>query len=111
MAKTMQVELPSGKKLFFGASDEGGLQEVDALQNLPKAAAGQFESAMGTLGELVGVLEKKVGALASRPSKVEIEFGASLSGDCNLWIVSGKGEAEFKVTLSWDATKPNSPEA
>jgi hypothetical protein len=32
-----------------------------------------------------------------------MEFGATLSGDCDLWIVSGHGEAEFKVTLSWDA--------
>jgi hypothetical protein len=110
MAKTMQVELPSGKKIFFGA-DGGGLQKVSALPNISNVAADRFEEAMGTLGELVGVLEKQVGALASRPSKVEIEFSASLSGDCNLWIVSGKGEAEFKVTLSWDATKPNPPEA
>jgi hypothetical protein len=26
-----------------------------------------------------------------------------LSGDCDLWIVSGEAEAEFKVTLSWEA--------
>jgi hypothetical protein len=26
---------------------------------------------------------------------------ASLSGECDLWIVSGDGEAEFKVTLAW----------
>jgi hypothetical protein len=49
------------------------------------------------------VLEKTVGGLVHRPSKVEMEFGATLSADCDLWIVSGKGEAEFKVTLSWDA--------
>ena len=48
------------------------------------------------------MLEKSVGALARRPSKVEMEFGATLSGDCDLWIVSGKGEAEFKVTLCWE---------
>jgi Trypsin-co-occurring domain 1 len=51
------------------------------------------------------VLENTVGALARRPSKVEMEFGATLSADCDLWVVSGKGEAEFKVTLSWDADK------
>jgi hypothetical protein len=30
-----------------------------------------------------------------------MEFGATLSSECDLWIVSGHGEAEFKVTLSW----------
>ena len=30
-----------------------------------------------------------------------MEFGAKLSADCDLWIVSGTGEAEFKVKLAW----------
>jgi hypothetical protein len=102
MAKTMIVELPSGKKLLFGAP-EGGLHEVSLSGKLAEKASGQFENALGTLGELVDVLEKTVGGLVHRPGKVEMEFGASLSGDCDLWIVSGHGEAEFKVTLSWGA--------
>jgi hypothetical protein len=103
MTKTMVVELPSGKKLLFGGPEKGGLHEVSLNDQLATKASGQFETALGTLGELVGVLEKTVGGVVHRPSKVEMEFGATLSADCNLWIVSGKGEAEFKVTLSWDA--------
>jgi len=30
-----------------------------------------------------------------------MEFRASLTGECDLWIVSGEGEAEFKVKLAW----------
>ncbi|MBY0297813.1 MAG: hypothetical protein K2X71_17555 [Methylobacterium sp.] len=30
-----------------------------------------------------------------------MEFRASLTGECDLWIVSGETEAEFKVTLTW----------
>ena len=70
---------------------------------MAEKASGQFENALATLGDLVGVLEQTVGALEHRPGKVEMEFGATLSGDCDLWIVSGQGEAEFKVTLSWDS--------
>src|SRR5690349_10392944 len=102
MANTMIVQLPSGKKLLFGAPGRGGLHEVSLADKLTETASGQFESALGTLGELVGVLEETVRGLAHRPGKVEMEFGATLSGDCDLWIVSGKGEAEFKVTLSWE---------
>ena len=36
-----------------------------------------------------------------RPEKVEMEFRASISVECDLWTVSGDGEAEFKVTLAW----------
>ena len=32
---------------------------------------------------------------------LKMEFRASLSGECDLWIVSGNAEAEFKVTLAW----------
>jgi hypothetical protein len=61
-----------------------------------------FKSALGSLGELVKILEHSVGNLPELPNKVEMEFGASLKGDCNLWIVSGEGEADFKVKLSWE---------
>jgi Trypsin-co-occurring domain 1 len=105
MATTMIVALPSGKKVLFGAPERGGLREVSLKDKLTEKASGEFENALSTLGELVGVLENTVGALARRPSKVEMEFGATLSADCDLWVVSGKGEAEFKVTLSWDADK------
>jgi hypothetical protein len=58
--------------------------------------------ALGTLGELVKIVEESVGKLTNRPDKVELEFNAKLSGDCNLWIVSGEGAAEFKVKLAWN---------
>ncbi|MGJ0395500.1 MAG: CU044_2847 family protein [Methylocystis sp.] len=101
MTKTMQIELPDGKRLLIGGAEQPGLREV-GLGNVPKMAAAQFEKALGALGDLVGLLEKQVGAMASRPSKVEMEFSASLSGDCDLWIVSGEGKGEFKVTLTWE---------
>ncbi len=102
MAKTMIVELPSGKKLLFGGPERGGLHEVSLKDKLAEKASSQFEGALATLGEMVGVLDNSFRGM-QRPSKVEMEFGATLSGDCDLWIVSGKGEAEFKVTLSWGA--------
>lgn len=30
-----------------------------------------------------------------------MEFRASLTGECDLWIVSGETGAEFKVTPTW----------
>jgi hypothetical protein len=47
------------------------------------------------------MLEQTVGRMVKRPDKVEMEFGASLSGERDLWIVPGTAEAEFKVTLMW----------
>jgi len=39
--------------------------------------------------------------MAQRPDKVEMEFGCSLNGKCDLQVVSGEGKADFKVKLAW----------
>lgn len=102
MAAEVVVELDSGKKIFFGGTEpKRGLQEVSVGGKLAKASKQEFEAALGTLGELIGTMEKSLATIAKRPDKVEMTFGASLTGECDLWIVSGEGKAEFKVTLSW----------
>jgi len=96
----MVIELASGDKILFGGGSTGP-QEVGALGNVAKATGEQFQKALGQLGQVVEVLHQAVDRLPRKPDKVEIELRASLSGQCDLWIVSGDGEAEFKVTLAW----------
>jgi hypothetical protein len=104
MTTKMLIEFPDGKKLYFGGAVGPDFGEVGAADRVVKASSEVFESALGTIGTIVAVLQKSVGELPKRPSSVEIEFNAKLSGDCNLWIVSGEGEAEFKVKLAWEKT-------
>ena len=101
MSARMIVELSKGHKVLFGAGDDPGLSEVGVADSVAKASGDAFKKALGSLGELVQLLEASVGKMPTRPDKVEMEFGAKISGDCDLWIVSGEGEADFKVTLSW----------
>jgi Trypsin-co-occurring domain 1 len=100
MAKEIIVELAAGRKLYFGGS-AARLAEVSAKDKIAAMTADTFKSALGSIGDLVKLLEESVGNLPKRPDKVELEFGASLKGDADLWIVRGEGEADFKVTLSW----------
>jgi hypothetical protein len=62
----------------------------------PRAA----KKALGSLADITAALEHSIGRIAHRPEKVEMEFSASLSAECDRWIVSGEGEAEFKVSLA-----------
>jgi len=102
MAQPMIVELPGGGKIILGRSRAvTGLSEVSLVGDVAKATADGFKAALGTLGDLVVMMEEKIGRMPHRPEKVEMEFRASISGECDLWIVSGDGEAEFKVTLTW----------
>ena len=106
MPAQMVVELPGGSKVLFGGRGTArGLSEVGIGDEIAKATGDRFKAALGSLADLVAVLEQSVGSMVHRPDKVEMEFGASLSGECDLWIVSGDGEAEFKVKLSWDNDK------
>jgi hypothetical protein len=102
MPARMIVELPGGSKVLFGGGGAAtGLSEVGLADDIAKASGDRFKAALGSLADLVAALEQSVGHMAHRPDKVEMEFGASLSGECDLWIVSGDGKAEFKVKLAW----------
>jgi hypothetical protein len=97
----MIVELADGAKIHFGRAPEGGLDEVSIGDEAARVAESAFRKGLGALGSLVGVLEEAVGKMPKRPEAVELEFRASLSGECDLFVVSGEGEAEFTVTLRW----------
>ena len=99
----MIVELPDGKQVLFGGAGTGtGLSEVGVGEDIAKATGEAFKSALGALGEVVKTLEESVGAMPKRPDKIETDFGATLTADCKLWIVSGKGDYAIKVKLSWE---------
>jgi hypothetical protein len=103
MANRMVIELSDGNKVLFGGAGQAiGLNEVGLGGDIAKATGDKFKAALGSLASLVSVLEESVGRMPRRPDKIEMEFSASLTADCDLWIVSGEGEAEFKVTLGWD---------
>jgi Trypsin-co-occurring domain 1 len=102
MSEQVIVELSDGAKIRFGREPETGLSEVGVAEDIAKASAEKFKAALGSLASLVAALQASVGGMAQRPDKVEMEFGASLSGDCDLWIVSGEGKADFKVKLAWN---------
>jgi len=101
MAARMIVELPGGNKVLIGGKGvSAGLSEV-ALGDVATATAEKFEKALGSLADITAAVERSISHMARRPEKIEMEFSASLTAECDLWIVSGEGEAEFKVTLSW----------
>jgi hypothetical protein len=103
MATRMIVQFPDGQQILFGGTGSGtGLSEVGMEEEIAKRTEAAFKSGIGAIGKLVTTLEDSVRAMPKRPDRIEMEFGATLSADCKLWIVSGKGDYAFKVKLSWD---------
>ncbi len=105
MPETIIVQFASGNTVRFGSSEGGGLSEVGFGDTLVEKTEETLAKAMSALGDVVSRLEAEIGKLEKRPDSVEVEFGASLKGKCDLWVVSGDGEAEFKVTLGWGKAK------
>jgi hypothetical protein len=101
MSAQIIVELPTGAKIHFGQEPVTGLSEVGIGADVARITGERFKAALASLADLVAALEDSVGKMAHRPDKIEMAFGASLSGDCDLWVVSGEGKADFKVKLSW----------
>jgi hypothetical protein len=99
----MQVDLGDGRKLYIGgaARDGAGLAQVGTAGKVATATSDAFKAGLATLGDLFGMLNTAVESLPKRPNSIEMEFRAKLTGNCDLWIVSGEGEAEFSVKVSW----------
>ena len=92
----IEVELVNGSKILIGGREAAGSSSA-----IPNVSAYTFKTALGSLVEIVEILEHAVASMANRPEKVEMEFGASLSSECNLCIVPGAEDAELRVKLTW----------
>lgn len=105
MSETIIVEINNGKKIFFGGDETPSGRELTSSRTAT-AVAGKLGDAMDALGDVVAEIQKGIAKLASKPGKIDVEFGVSLTSKGDLWIVSGEGKAELKVKLSWE----NKPE-
>lgn len=102
MAARMQVQLAEGRRLFIGGGGtETGLAEVGVGDAVAAASADAFRKGLSTLGDLFEMLNAAVEKLPKKPGGIEMEFRAKLTGECDLWVVSGEGEAEFTVKVTW----------
>lgn len=101
MAARIIVDLSGGKIVLFGGAQQPGAPATALSDSLTRADVEEFGAALGSIGELVKSLHASIDALPRRPEKVEIEFCATLSQECDLWIVAADASPEFKVKLAW----------
>lgn len=102
MDAPLRVQLGEGRKLLIGGSGSAaGLAEVSFGGRVVEVGAEAFEKGLASLGDLFRMLDGAVAALPKRPESIEMAFKAKLTGECDLWVVSGEGEAEFTVKVTW----------
>lgn len=102
MDAPVQVQLAEGRKLLIGGNGSAaGLAEVSVGSRVVEAGVDAFQKGLSTLADLFRMLDAAVEAIPKRPDSIEMEFKAKLTGECDLWVVSGEGEAEFTVKVTW----------
>lgn len=94
------IELESGKStILMETTDvgyEGSLVQaggIDLEKNLDK----MLERIQPFCESIINNFEK----LKRKPGSASAEFGLSIAGEGNLFVVKASGEATIKVTLNW----------
>lgn len=95
------LELPAG----FGSAQPVSVNGR-AAQALTRGGEALTE-ALRPLGGVLGGIHRSFAQFAQRPDEVTVEFGVTLGSDLSLGVFSGKGEASFTVSATWNLN--NSP--
>ena len=68
MSLPMVVKIAGGNKIILGrGAAVTGLSEVSLVGDVARATADGFKSALGTLGDLVSMMDEKIGRMPHRP--------------------------------------------
>lgn len=101
MAARIIVDMSGGRIVLFGGAPETGRPDASPSDGFTRASADEFSAALFSIGEIAKAFEASIDAMPKRPRNIDIEFGATLSDECDLWIVGEGADPEFRVTLSW----------
>jgi hypothetical protein len=62
-----------------------------------------FETALEGVKGVANSLHAQLSGMDIKPDSVSVEFGIKLSASAGVIIASGGGEANFKISMTWNA--------
>lgn len=62
----------------------------------------EFNDAIQSLGAYANSLQDVIGGIKLTPKEVSVEIGMKLTGEAGFIIASAKGEADMRITLTWE---------
>jgi hypothetical protein len=104
MTRTYSYRLPSNAEVYMEETGDDHRTSAGAEKEGLRTRQGEtvpFSEVIAPMGEVAQVVFDAVKSKVSTPDEITLEFGANLKGGVNLFLVSGKTDATFKVTLSW----------
>lgn len=107
MSSIVKYETDHGPVFIeVGASDERktGVHKAGLARDgkaLINSATATFESAVQNAFVAANTLLEKAASLNTQPQELNIEFGLKVSGDVDIFVVSGTSEANFAIKVKW----------
>ncbi|MEV0370923.1 CU044_2847 family protein [Streptomyces sp. NPDC050636] len=91
-----ELELPEA----FGSARP---VSVDSRMSRAVTRGGEvLEEALRPLSGVLGQIHRSISSGSHRPDEVTVQFGVTLGSDLKLGVFSGKGEASFTVSATWN---------
>ena len=91
------VQTVEGKRTASAGLAGRGVKLEDAEQTFAQAMEHVHTLAEGLLDRLT--------TLASRPDRIDVEFGVALGAKAGVILTSGSVDANFKISLGWEKPK------
>jgi hypothetical protein len=73
----------------------------DSTKDYVNKAAATFEDALANAFMAANAFVENASKLHVRPNELNIEFGLKISGEFDLFVVSGNSEANFVIKMKW----------
>lgn len=115
MANIVKFETDNGPvyvEVATPKSQKPGVQKAGLRQDakeIIQSATSTFEAALENAFVAANTLVDRAASLKIQPQEINIEFGLKISGEMDLFVISGDTEANFTIKIKWvpDGTKAN----
>ena len=102
--QTVIVEVDGAETSAQPFTPRRGVREFVEEQIVEKVGQ-TFEAALDKVRPAAAAIIEKLQDLSQAPSEIGVEFGIKIGAKGNAFIASADTEANFKVTLKWQANK------
>jgi len=102
--ETVIVEVDGAETSAHPTTPRRGIREVVEEQIVERVER-TFEAALDKVRPAAAAIIEKLQDLNRAPSEIGVEFGIKIGAKGNAFITSAETEANFKVTLKWQANK------
>jgi hypothetical protein len=100
MSKLIELESVDARSSFFVESSD--VEDSDGVQQASGHLEKEFDKILERVKPFCEAIIKNFDNLSKKPASGSAEFGLSITGEGNLFVVKASGEASVKITLNWN---------